>query len=481
MFFYSRRGPLKSKPSIIRFMNLLGAFSACFFAVIIPGVYCAISMNGIERVITTEAAFLARSIGKIIQARPDLWEFESVRLNELISKASSDGITHEKEIHTAAGKHVIKTDFAEARPFISVSAPFFDSGRLAGSITIKHSIRTQIITTVLLGIFSSLLGYLLYYVFRTYPLRKLENTLTELELAHDEMEQRVVDRTEMLSRTNEKLRTEISMRRETEKALRKSYDELRNVQSQLVQSGKLASIGELAAGVAHELNQPLMVVRTTAQSSIRQQRKNALDAATLLKNLEFIEKNTKRMMNIIDHLRTFSRQAERQFAPVNVNKTIENAFLMIGQQLRKKNIEVIRNFSEGLPEVLGDVNQLEQVFLNLLANGRDAIQSKVEAGGGIMEFQKRIAVTTHISAEVKEAVEILFKDTGSGIPQETLNNIFDPFFTTKGVGDGTGLGLSIRYGIIQDHKGEINVVETGPEGTTFRIRLPMQICETNHD
>jgi C4-dicarboxylate-specific signal transduction histidine kinase len=473
MPFYPRRGPLKSKTSITRFMNLLGAFAACFFAIIIPSVYCAISINGIERVITTEAAFLARSIGKIIQARPDLWEFESVRLNELISKPSFHKIVHEKEIRTAAGKYVIKTDFAEERPIISVSAPFFDSGRPAGSIIIRHSIRTQIITTVLLGIFSSLLGYMLYFIFRTYPLRKLENTLAELEQAHHEMEQRVVDRTEVLSRTNEKLRTEISMRREVEKALRKSYDELRNVQSQLVQSGKLASIGELAAGVAHELNQPLMVVRTTVQNSIRQQRKNALNAATLLKNLNFIEKNTKRMMNIINHLRTFSRQTEREFVPVNVNETIQNAFLMIGQQLSQKNIEVIRDFSEGLPNVLGDVNQLEQVFLNLLANGRDAVQSRVEAGGGIVELQKKIVITTHVSEEAKEAVEILFKDTGSGIPQEALNNIFDPFFTTKGVGEGTGLGLSISYGIIQDHKGVIDVAETGPEGTTFRIRLPM--------
>jgi C4-dicarboxylate-specific signal transduction histidine kinase len=481
MPLYPRRGPLESKTSTTRFMNLLGVIAACFFAIIIPSVYCAISINGMERVITTEAAFLARSIGKIIQARPELWEFESVRLNELISKPSFHGIAHEKEIRTAAGKHVIKTDFAEARPIISVSEPFFDSGRLAGSIIIRHSIRTQIITTVLLAIFSSLLGYLLYFIFRTYPLRKLENTLAELEQAHHEMEQRVVDRTEVLSRTNEKLRTEISMRREAEKAQRKSYDELRNVQSQLVQSGKLASIGELAAGVAHELNQPLMVVRTTAQSSVRQQRKNALDAATLLENLNFIEKNTKRMMNIINHLRTFSRQTDRKFAPVNVNETIQNAFLMIGQQLSQKNIKVIRDFSEGLPEVLGDANQLEQVFLNLLANGRDSMQSKFEAGGGVVESQKKIVITTHVSAEIKEAVEILFKDTGSGIPQEALNNIFDPFFTTKGVGDGTGLGLSISYGIIQDHKGEIDVVETGPEGTTFRVRLPMQICGTNHD
>ncbi|MFZ0449623.1 MAG: ATP-binding protein, partial [Desulfatiglandaceae bacterium] len=243
-------------------------------------------------------------------------------------------------------------------------------------------------------------------------------------------------------------------------------------QTQLVQSGKLASIGELAAGVAHELNQPLMIIRITAQLMLRKQTKNALDTAKLSQNLNSIEKNTKRMMNIIDHLRTFSRQTKNEFTLVNVNEIIQGSFLMIGEQLSLRNIEVIKDFSGDIPKVLGDANQLEQVFLNLLANARDAIESKFEARGGGAELQKKIVITTHVSGDGKDTVEILFKDTGSGIPQETLENIFDPFYTTKEVGKGTGLGLSITYGIIQDHKGKVDVLETGPGGTTFRIRLP---------
>jgi histidine kinase len=121
---------------------------------------------------------------------------------------------------------------------------------------------------------------------------------------------------------------------------------------------------------------------------------------------------------------------------------------------------------------LGDPNQLEQVFLNLLSNARDAIESKLEAREGGAELQKKIVITTHVSGAVRDKVEILFKDTGSGMLQEALKHIFDPFYTTKEVGRGTGLGLSISYGIIQDHKGEIDVAETSREGTTFRIRLP---------
>jgi len=266
--------------------------------------------------------------------------------------------------------------------------------------------------------------------------------------------------------------SDVTERKALEEGLQKAYNDLKNVQTQLVQSGKLASIGELAAGVAHELNQPLMIIRTTAQLMLRKQTKNVLDTAKLSQNLNSIEKNTKRMMNIIDHLRTFSRQRKTEFTLVNVNEIIQDSFLMIGEQLSLRNIEVIKDFSGDIPKVLGDANQLEQVFLNLLANARDAIESKFEARGGGAELQKKIVITTHVSGDGKDTVEILFKDTGSGIPQETLENIFDPFYTTKEVGKGTGLGLSITYGIIQDHKGKVDVLETGPGGTTFRIRLP---------
>ena len=595
MPFHSQR--VQSKASITKLLSVLGAFFASVFAIAIPGIYFASSINAAKQTLTIEAGFLARSIENIIYDRPDMWEFESVRLKEIISKPLIHKAEHEGEIRTAAGNLVEKTDFTEARPIISVSAPFFDSGRLAGSIITRHSIRRQIITTALLGILSSFFACLFYYIFRTYPIRTIENTLTELQQARDELEKRVEDRTEALRRINEELRKEITMRKQMEEALReagikfqilfeksvhgilvvdletdrmiyanpsicrmlgysetefqqlgvtdihpkdsldhlisefelqkqgkkalalelpclrkdgtvfyaditaspviisdrecvmgffadvtdrktledglqKAYDDLKNLQTQLVQSGKLASIGELAAGVAHELNQPLMIIRTTAQLMLRKQPKNSLDTVKLLESLNSIEKNTKRMMNIINHLRTFSRQTKTDFTLVNVNEIIQDSFLMIGEQLSLRNIEVIKDFSNDIPKVMGDTNQLEQVFLNLLANARDAIESKFEAHGGGAELQKKIVITIHVSGDVKDQVEILFKDTGSGIPQEALKNIYDPFYTTKEVGKGTGLGLSISYGIIQDHKGGIDVVETGPEGTTFRIRLP---------
>lgn len=277
--------------------------------------------------------------------------------------------------------------------------------------------------------------------------------------------------------------------------LKEKGRELRQTQTQLIQSGKLASIGELASGVAHELNQPLMVIRGTAQLIQRSLKKDNSGAAELIKQLEPIVKNTKRMMNIINHLRTFSRQSKTEFQPVDVNRVVEDSMLMVGEQLKFRNIEVEKKLDVNLPKVKGDANQLEQVFLNLITNARDAINSIEDcrlkivdcgfrSGGdytseGIekVESKGRLEIITRLgkfsSQKSKNFVEILIRDNGGGISEDKVGKIFDPFFTTKEVGKGTGLGLSISYGIIQDHEGEIEVAETGPQGTTFRIRLPI--------
>jgi PAS domain S-box-containing protein len=180
--------PWKSKASVTKIMGKLGAIAACAFAIAIPGMYCYISITEIKQTHTIEAASLARSIAQIIQSRPDLWEYESIRLKELLSQPSIHGEEDEREIRTVAGKLIAKNDFKETLPIISVSAPLFDSGRLAGSIIVRGSIKKQVIITALLGILSSLFGFLTYFLFRTYPLKKLENTLTDLQRERDKSE-----------------------------------------------------------------------------------------------------------------------------------------------------------------------------------------------------------------------------------------------------------------------------------------------------
>jgi len=266
---------------------------------------------------------------------------------------------------------------------------------------------------------------------------------------------------------------DVSDRFRAEESLKAAYQELKHTQSQLVQSGKLASIGELAAGVAHELNQPLMVVRGITQVLNRQIDKGRIGIEEVSEQLEPVERNTKRMMNIINHLRTFSRQSKAEFYPVDLNTVIEESFLMIGEQLRVRNIDVIKKLDPDLPKIKGDTNQLEQVVLNLITNARDAITSKNGDQGADAHQGETIEIVTSRIASDTDYIGIRVKDTGTGIEKKDLNSIFDPFYSTKEVGKGTGLGLSISYGIISDHNGKIEVSETGPGGTTFSIRLPI--------
>ena len=295
----------------------------------------------------------------------------------------------------------------------------------------------------------------------------LENIMLHAEIKN--YVENLQKRTDEMESANQQLNQEVEQRKQAEVALNEAYADLKQTQAQLVQSGKLTSIGELAAGVAHELNQPLMVIRGQAQMLL----KNQAADSEVFEDLSIIERNTKRVMRIIDHLRTFSRQSQSDFQPVNVNRIIEESFLLIEEQLRLSGIDVERKYLENLPTVYGDINQLEQVLLNLITNARDAIEKRRSLEKDPPDqIKDEITVETCINATDPEWIEIYVKDTGEGVSSEVLNKIFDPFFTTKEVGKGTGLGLSISYGIIKDHKGDIEVIDTGDVGTTFCIRLP---------
>jgi len=273
-------------------------------------------------------------------------------------------------------------------------------------------------------------------------------------------------------KTEEKMVQKQHSLERSEAMYRSAFHELKEVQAQLIQSAKLASIGELASGVAHELNQPLMVIRGTAQLIQRNLRKNNLNNAELTEQLDPIERNTKRMMNIINHLRTFSRQSKGKFSRLDMNRVAKGSFTLINEQLRLHNIEVIEEYASDLPPIQGDETQIEQVIINLIANARDAMDKR-EADSDVDDKTKKTLKISTSKARDNSHLEMRITDSGEGIAPGDLDRVFDPFFTTKEVGKGTGLGLSISYGIIKEHGGEIEVAETGPEGTTFRIKLPI--------
>ncbi len=272
---------------------------------------------------------------------------------------------------------------------------------------------------------------------------------------------------------NKKLKQEISERREIEdellsinEELEASNKELKETQSQLVQSAKLASIGELATGVAHELNQPLMYIRNSAQLAMMDV-PDGIDPESLQETLEDIEKGTDHMMTIINHLRNFARPMNLELISIDIHDVLEDSLILINEQLRLRNIKIEKHLSSNLPSVLANAHQLEQVFINMLTNARDAMEGQNDA---------RLIIQSefHPKKIGKGDVSISFTDNGMGIGKPELEKIFDPFFSTKEAGKGTGLGLSISYGIIRDHQGRIYVESKEGKGTTFTITLPVR-------
>jgi PAS domain S-box-containing protein len=231
------------------------------------------------------------------------------------------------------------------------------------------------------------------------------------------------------------------------------------LESQLSQADKLSSIGLLAAGVAHEVNTPLAVISSYAQMLSKQlqgdPRKTEL--------LEKITRSTFRASEIVNNLLNFSRTSGTEFTEVDVNKVIGDTLALLEHQFKVGRVRVEREFASHLPAINGNAGRLQQVFLNLFLNAKDAMP-----GGGTL----RVATTNGTG------VSVMVADTGSGIAQEHISRIYDPFFTTKtnprnGQNRGTGLGLSVTYGIIQEHAGKIRVESRPGAGTTFFLDFPL--------
>jgi histidine kinase len=240
-------------------------------------------------------------------------------------------------------------------------------------------------------------------------------------------------------------------------------------EQQLLHASKMATLGEMATGVAHELNQPLTVINTASSflmKKIKPKENGKEDSLFIM--AQKINKNVSRASKIINHMRQFARKSDMGLEKVQVNSVLEKAFDMFSQQLKLRGIDVIWELEENLPLIMADPDRLEQVFVNLLINARDAIEEK-HSSAVFAEDNKRIFLKTK-SDKTKAAVEIC--DSGTGIPDTFLDKVFEPFFTTKEVGKGTGIGLSISYSIVKDFKGNIRAVPNPGGGACFVIEFP---------
>jgi len=247
-----------------------------------------------------------------------------------------------------------------------------------------------------------------------------------------------------------------------EEQVRRKTAELERVHKTLLHSEKMASIGKLAATVAHEINNPLFGILTYARLVLREILKHEIPGRDdLAEQLQTIERESKRCGELVKSLLTFSRQAPSIREPNDLNTVVHRAVVLVQHKLAMQNIDLQENLGKDLPPVLCDANQIQQVVLVLMMNAADAMPK----GGGL-------AVSTEFDEKTDQGV-VRVKDTGCGIPEDVLPKIFDPFFTTKDDQNRTGLGLAVAHGIVQQHAGDILVDSTPGVGTEFRVVLPL--------
>lgn len=251
-----------------------------------------------------------------------------------------------------------------------------------------------------------------------------------------------------------------------ESKVEKRTQELRVAEAEVAQGEKLASVGMLASGVAHELNNPLTGVLTFTSLL----RGKMADGSQDAEDLDLVIRETKRCASIIRRLLDFAREKVPVNGLFNLNQLIEDTVRFVDRPASLQNIEIKLDLAQDLPQVWGDADLIKQVILNVVVNAQQAIEDR-----GTIRVESRLAAAPGGSGEQPSPmVEIAISDTGCGIPEANMQRIFDPFFTSKAVGKGTGLGLSVSHGIVKAHGGKILVESTVGVGTTFRIQLPIQ-------
>jgi signal transduction histidine kinase len=253
--------------------------------------------------------------------------------------------------------------------------------------------------------------------------------------------------------------------------------ELKQKNAQLIHTARLASLGEIAAGIAHEMKQPLNVISITADLIKLLQRNRTLTEELLYSNLDKVRRTVDRMATTINHLRGFTHIDSANFKSVRLEEAVDGALSILGEQIKLDGIDIIRSIPDRALSIRGELNQVEQVLLNLMQNARDAMVDRVqqaEAAGDAADVPRLMTVATGAREEGRE-VYIEVTDTGIGIDDESKQRIFEPFFTTKEADRGTGLGLSISMNIVESHGGAVELESTPGQGSTFRVIFPAEL------
>jgi signal transduction histidine kinase len=301
--------------------------------------------------------------------------------------------------------------------------------------------------------------------FACIPLKAKEKVLGVMDIASHDLRQFSSENVELLTSIGNQIGVALYNAR-LFKDLNGAYDDLATAKAHLFQSAKLAAIGEFAAGIAHEIRNPLTTIIGDAQLLLTDSQPGRPE----YDSLKAIEQSGQRASKVIGNLLSFSRQEEYELISTDINETITGALSLIAYQIERSNITIIKDLATDLPTVLGSTHHLEDVWINLLINARDAIPTKQKG---------EIRITSRLD-ESGKALQVLISDTGVGIPEANLDRVFEPFFTTKDVNEGTGLGLYITYKTIERHSGTIELDSEKGKGTTVTVTLPTEIARSEN-
>ncbi len=441
-------------------------------------------VDRVKEMVYKDEQYKGREIGTATIFQHDLRISTNVR-NEKGERAIGTRVSSEvNQAVLIEGKPWIDRAFVVNNWYITAYEPITNiTGQIIGILYVGMLERPYIETTnrvistfaFIAALFIVLLLVILYFSINRiiHPLQKIVDATQKIargDLSH-KLDVKSQDEIGSLAKSFNQMTSELQIANEKlldwgktlEKKVEDRTHEIKEMQAHLIQSEKLASLGQLAAGVAHEINNPLGGILMYSHLILEDAEKNSQTS----ENLKKVIRETTRCKNIVRGLLDFARPKNPEMSNIDINELLDNSLSLMESQALFQNIRVEKKYFPDLKRITADGAQLQQLFTNIILNAAEAMD-----GNGTL-----ILETTNIKAE--DQIEISIRDTGQGIREEDMKNLFEPFFSTKEVGKGTGLGLSISYGIVQRHKGKIDVQSEVGKGSAFIIKLPVKRDE-NH-
>lgn len=338
----------------------------------------------------------------------------------------------------------------------------------------NHVEKTILIFWLLAAIFLivGIIGAFSFAHFINRPIRQIIavanqmdfDALRERSLPRIKIRQKLWSRWKLLIRAEDEIDHLAATFNKMINRLENAYNSLQKTQDRLIQSEKMAIVGTVAAGLAHEINNPLAGL----QSCLRRLKKNPADLQQVQKYHSLMDEAVQRIEKVVRRMLNFSRKHEFNFEPLNIDLVIEQSLMLLAFQLEESRVTIQKKYAVKLPPIHGSSNHLEQVFVNLILNSLDALAANPASGP---ENVRRISFM--VERIDNQQLKIRYQDSGPGIKNNDLKKIFEPFYTTKKIGRGTGLGLAVCYNIIQAHNGTITAIDTNGNGACFEICLPI--------